>query len=443
MTNSFFQALSMGLSLLAAVTAVEGLVRPADKGRLPALGWNSWNAFACDINATKVLTAARQVVDLGLKDLGYEYINSITLLAPFFFMLNLASLVDDCWSIKDQRDPVTKRMIPDPVKFPGGIAGVAKEIHHLGLKVGIYSNLKYDNCGVPSNWTDPYTHCVPDLTNGNNFPNGTCPDLTTPAPSEYDWRQSNTALRYRRMRDALLAVNRTIAYSLCVWGQADVGVWGNETGNSWRISGDITPTWTHIADLANQNTFLLNDANFWGFPDPDMLEVGNGNLTLAENRAHFALWAVMKAPLIIGTPLDKIPPTHLTILKNKYLIDFNQDPLIGRPAYPFKWGYNADWTFDPVHPAEYWAGESSTLGGTLVIMLNSEEQVRLRGFRFAEVPELQSKIRDGGKGKEGDGEVGFEVVDIWSGENLGCVKGGISREVGAHDVGGFVVMGRC
>jgi hypothetical protein len=46
------------------------------KGKLPALGWNSWNAFFCDINSTKVMTAANQVVSLGLKDAGYEYINS-------------------------------------------------------------------------------------------------------------------------------------------------------------------------------------------------------------------------------------------------------------------------------------------------------------------------------------------------------------------------------
>jgi hypothetical protein len=46
------------------------------KGKLPALCWNSWNAFFCDINSTKVMTAANQVVSLGLKDAGYEYINS-------------------------------------------------------------------------------------------------------------------------------------------------------------------------------------------------------------------------------------------------------------------------------------------------------------------------------------------------------------------------------
>lgn len=51
------------------------------------------------------------------------------------------STVDDCWAIKIGRDPTTKRMTPDPIKFPDGISGVASEIHDLGLKVGIYSSM--------------------------------------------------------------------------------------------------------------------------------------------------------------------------------------------------------------------------------------------------------------------------------------------------------------
>ena len=43
-----------------------------EQGKLPALGWNSWNTFECDVNETKILTAANQVVNLGLKDAGYE-----------------------------------------------------------------------------------------------------------------------------------------------------------------------------------------------------------------------------------------------------------------------------------------------------------------------------------------------------------------------------------
>jgi alpha-galactosidase len=48
------------------------------QGKLPALGWNSWNAFSCDVDADKIMAAANEVVNLGLKDVGYEYINSNT-----------------------------------------------------------------------------------------------------------------------------------------------------------------------------------------------------------------------------------------------------------------------------------------------------------------------------------------------------------------------------
>jgi alpha-galactosidase len=72
------------------------------------------------------------------------------------------------------------------------------------------------------------------------------------------------------MRDALEAQNRTILYSLCEWGQADVEAWGNETGNSWRMSGDITPYWDRVAAILNENSFLLNSVDFWGHNDADM-----------------------------------------------------------------------------------------------------------------------------------------------------------------------------
>ncbi|KAJ5272357.1 hypothetical protein N7478_007482 [Penicillium angulare] len=435
---------SLTLAVLAAVLpSTEALVREDGVGRLPALGWNSWNAFACDVNATAILTAANEIVQLGLKDLGYEYVN-----------------IDDCWSVQNVRNSTTQRIIPDTTKFPDGISGIASQVHDLGLKIGIYSSagettcagypaslgyeqvdaeafaewgidyLKYDNCGYPSSWDDKYNACIPDGTIGTN-PNGTCPDLTDPAPAGYDWSKSNTSIRYEHMRDALLDQNRTILFSLCDWGNADVNTWGNETGNSWRMSGDITAEWTRIAQIANENSFLMNYVNFWGHPDPDMLEVGNGNLTVEENRAHFALWAIMKSPLIIGTALDKISDDNLATLKNKYLIDFHQDPVVGRPAHPYKWGYNPDWTFDPSHPAEYWSGPSSTLEGTLVLMFNSEDKTATRTAVWKEIPEL------GGK------KDSYYVIDAWSGKDLGCVKKSHSVSLKSHDVSVLIVKGSC
>ncbi|KAJ5684979.1 hypothetical protein N7536_007598 [Penicillium majusculum] len=391
-------ALAVALPLLPAANA---LVRKNDVGRLPALGWNSWNAFGCDINSTKVITAANEVINLGLKDLGYEYIN-----------------IDDCWSIKNTRDKSTNRLIPDPSKFPDGISGVAEQVHDLGLKVRIYSSasevtcagypvslgyetvdaqsfaewgidyLKYDSCDVSSNWTDTYAYCVPD--SDGDHPNGTCPDITNPAPEGYDWKTSKT-------------------YS----GLADVKTWGNETANSWRMSGDITADWARIAQIANENSFLMDYANFWSYPDPDMLEIGNGDLTIKENRAHFILWAAMKSPLIIGTALDSIKDDHVAILKNKYLLDFNQDPVIGSPA----------------HPSEYWSGASSKLEGTLVLMLNSEDATSTRTARWSEIPELKSHNA-------------YQVIDAWTGKDLGCVKNTYKASLKSHDAAVLVVKGR-
>lgn len=93
-------------------------------GRLPAMGWNSWNEYACDISEEVFLETGELMVSLGLRDLGYEYVN-----------------IDDCWSDKEKkRDEETKRIVVDSLKFPRGISYVADEIHKLGLKVGIYSD---------------------------------------------------------------------------------------------------------------------------------------------------------------------------------------------------------------------------------------------------------------------------------------------------------------
>ena len=64
-----------------------------------------------------------------------------------------------------------------------------------------------------------------------------------------------------------------------------------------------------------------------GWNDPDMLEIGNGGLTHEEEKTHMALWALAKAPLIIGCDLSSISTQSLNILKNKQLIAVNQDPL--------------------------------------------------------------------------------------------------------------------
>jgi alpha-galactosidase len=91
------------------------------------MGWNSWNHFACNINATIIMDAADALVKTGLSNLGYNYVN-----------------IDDCWAVHHRSSD--GKLIPDPVKFPKGIKGVADYVHGLGLKLGIYSDAGTNTC---------------------------------------------------------------------------------------------------------------------------------------------------------------------------------------------------------------------------------------------------------------------------------------------------------
>lgn len=55
-----------------------------------------------------------------------------------------------------------------------------------------------------------------------------------------------------------------------------------------------------------------------------MLEVGNGGMTTKEYRAHFSIWALAKAPLLIGCDIRAIDNVTLSLFTNKKVIAVNQ-----------------------------------------------------------------------------------------------------------------------
>lgn len=186
-------------------------------------------------------------------------------------------------------------------------------------------------------------------------------------------------------------------------------------------------SWERILEILNVNSFILDYTNFWGRNDPDMLQVGNG-LSVEQEHSHFALWAMMKGPLLMGTDLTKLKKQSLEILQNKYLLAFNQDPVIGTPAKPYKWGINPDWTFSSKYPAQYWSGAGTN--GTLVAMLNPTLKPMTMTATFGEIPQLEA----GGR---------YQVTDVWSGRSLGCKKGHITRSVAGNDTAVFLFGKEC
>lgn len=131
---------------------------------------------------------------------------------------------------------------------------------------------------------------------------------------------------------------------------------------------------------------------------------------------------------MIGTALDRLPKEQVAILANKPLLAFSQDEVYGKPAMPYKWGVNPDWTFNASHPAEYWSGAS--VKGTLVLMMNTLGKKASREARWDEVPQLE-------KGSA------YQVMDVWTGKDLGCIKGSLKMKLESHDTAVLLVGKKC
>ena len=276
------------------------------KLQVPAMGWNSWNYFGCNVSEAVIRNITRSMRKLGLQELGYRYIN-----------------VDDCWSALN-RDK-SGRLLSNPDRFPHGISALSKYVHEEGFSYGIYSSAGFETCqGYPAS-------LGMELIDAKTFSSWEVNYL------KYDNCYGDYGSPQRRstpMANALSKVNSKIVFSLCEWGRDNPAVWAPSIADSWRVSPDIKDHWDSILSILEINAPLWRYAGpESGWNDPDMLEVGNGGMTYEEYQSHFSLWAIMKAPLIIGADISKLTANDevLKILGNKAVIAVNQDPL-GRQA---------------------------------------------------------------------------------------------------------------
>lgn len=149
------------------------------------------------------------------------------------------------------------------------------------------------------------------------------------------------------MQDALARTGRDMVYSYepYCWhcpNSTDYLSWVPYVGDLWRTGGDIVPVFSKILGNAYHNNNWAHVMKPGHFNDADMLEIGNGQLTLAEQRSHFAIWCLMKSPLIIGADVRSLTAESLAILKNKALIGINQDPLAAQGTLRAAMGLNGE-----------------------------------------------------------------------------------------------------
>jgi Alpha-galactosidase len=285
----------------------------------PAMGWNSWNCWGLSVSQEKVMQSAKGLIDNGLADYGFNYIN-----------------IDDAWESSKRNEDGT---ISTNEKFPD-MKALGDWLHAKGLKFGIYSSPGDLTCG---GYLGSIDHEQQDAEVFNSWGIDYL---------KYDWcgysrahakeKDRNTVASYVRpylkMEKFLREQPRDIHYSLCQYGMAEVWKWGHSVdANSWRTTGDINDSWGSLYSIGFGTQVVASKyASPGHWNDPDMLVVGKvgwgpslhpSNLTPDEQYTHISLWTLQASVLLIGCPLDDIDEFTLSLLKNNEVIAIDQDEL--------------------------------------------------------------------------------------------------------------------
>lgn len=383
--NACAAALLLAASIPLSAQKFEGLAQT------PPMGWNSWNTFASNINEDLAKGIADTMEKNGMKDAGYEYI-----------------VLDDCW-MTHERDE-NGDLVADPDKFPSGMKALAKYVHDKGFKFGLYNCAGAQTCaGYPG-------------TMGHEYQDARLYASFDIDYLKYDW--CNTGTRnaqeaYSTMRDALYAAGRPVVFSMCEWGNSKPWNWAKDTGHLWRTTGDIyacydcvtrwSRGWKVLADFQATNEELIAAAGPGHWNDPDMLEVGVGDMTIEENRSHFSIWCMMAAPLIAGNDIRSMKPEILEILINKEVIAIDQDKL-GKQGSRYYGDPNYEIWLKPLADGDY-----------AVCLFNASDEERELSITWAYIGELpkNAKIRDL-----------WQHADLGTTDSLSTLK----RKVASHDV---------
>ncbi|KAI3603505.1 glycoside hydrolase family 27 protein [Moniliophthora roreri] len=413
-------------SLAIAVTLIVHSVRDVQAldngvGRLPA-----WNAYQCNIDEELMLTTAKLMKELGLLDVGYNYVN-----------------IDDCYSEKNRSADgfIVEGQPSDTIRNVFSIGGRShtlqkwnEEPDRSNSRTWIYSDSGWFTCaGYPGSFQNEDRDIKTFSDWGFDYLK--YDNCTIPYDSII---REGIVGKYQRMADAIANLaketgNPPILFSLCEWGWSQVWIWGKQFGQSWRVC--VPSTFDLGVTKSNSNPtrpqeILLRVGNHsrrlststrssprpLTFMDIMIWICGNGGLTFDESKSHFTAWALMKSPLLMSA----ITPEILGILKNTEILAINQDAVVGESISPFRWGVNPDWTYNETYPAQYWSGRSEN--GSVFMLLNTLNETASMFFNLTESPWIRA-------GRQ------YSVRDLWAHTDNGtAVRNFTAENVPPHGV---------
>jgi alpha-galactosidase len=388
----------------------------------PPMGWNSWYSFRIDdVNETVIKQMADAMVQSGMKDAGYEYIN-----------------IDAGWFF--ERD-ANGNMKADEKKFPGGMKSLADYIHSKGLKAGIYTDVGEKGCGQAGSKKEYYQRDTRRFAEWGY-------DLLKVDCCGGDWSEGGFRRQYKEFAQALAKCGRPIVFSICSQGEDAPWNWAYKIGNYYRVGHDIdfshwgkneedvkkwhSDEWNgviyeidtasphieknrpgHWADL---DMLLIGGAKYEGFRDAN--NIPKRRLNETEMKSQLSMWCMFSSPLMAGNDLRNMSKETAGIFCNKEAIAINQDRL----------GRAASMVDEQGEGLQVWSKvlESEKSGRRAVALFNrtdKEAEISL----YVKKTGLQEK---------------FKVRNLWEHKDMGTYSKSYTALVPSHGVELLLVEGK-
>jgi alpha-galactosidase len=325
----------------------------------PPMGWNSYNAYACDNGAQNMEAVAKFIHNSGLEADGYTYVNSDGcyddlegLGSPNTYGVTAPTPQDPetCGAINGRL--ANGQLFVNSYAFPpsrpcanNGFQVVGDYVHALGLKLGVYLDASNNwNCEeIPGSYGFDTTDASALASWGVDYVklDWGCGDSTVPPASNapagytgidaapgnqgfggptfstnpaYDVNQQQTQTKmYTALSNALHSTGRPIVVSFAGAGTVNSQDWAFQAGAQLdRPTGDANANFTATGKKAAGSVVGIINADAQTYDsltgpghwiDPDAMEIGNGSLTLAEDQSEMSMFSEMSDPLLMSTNL--------------------------------------------------------------------------------------------------------------------------------------------
>lgn len=292
----------------------------------PLLGFTSWNAFAFAVTQEDMEKTARMMVDMGISEYGYSYIN-----------------VDSGW--QGEYGGKFDAIMPNE-KFPD-IKGMCDRLHTMGFKCGIYSTPMLHAFGCAMD----YVPLPPGCTQGE--PDDRFADerggigLIRKEKNnalqwaewgfdylKYDWLPCDP-YNAELMRQELVKTDRDFGFCVTVKARPEYHTYWSKYCNNYRCNVDSMGNWKNLIEIYRTYFDFIDYINKGHFFDLDMLETGHCELFRFEDADHrltedeqivaFTMRAFFNSPIQLSCQLDKITEFELSLYCNEEILAINQD----------------------------------------------------------------------------------------------------------------------